>query len=101
MKQCMVTTMDNVYNPFTHFDEWYAFDQLHGYNTCSMIAYFAKTSNELDDETKNEDISFGIDRLLELNPYGIHIKVYEDDADSINPLANEAFKESYAEPSTA
>ncbi len=93
MKQCMVTTMDNVYNPFTHFDEWYAYDQANGYNTCSMLAYFAKTSNELDEEWQAEDIERGIDRLLELNPLGIHMKVYEDDADLIIPIANKVFQE--------
>lgn len=94
MKQCMVTTMDNVYNPFTQFDEWYAYDQANGYNTCSMLAYFTKTSSELDEEWLEEDIDRGIDRLLELNPLGIHMKVYQDEADLIIPLANEAYRDS-------
>lgn len=33
-----LTTVDNPYNPFTHFSEWFAFDSFHGYNTCGVLA---------------------------------------------------------------
>ena len=29
----MLTTIDNPFNPFTNFDDWYAFDTSKGYNT--------------------------------------------------------------------
>ena len=35
---CMITTIDNPYNPFTQFDEWYAFDEGKGYCTSGYLA---------------------------------------------------------------
>ena len=37
-KDVMLTTIDNPYNPFTNFNEWYAFDVSHGYNTCAYLS---------------------------------------------------------------
>lgn len=37
-KDVMLTTIDNPYNPYTNFNEWYAFDVSHGYNTCAYLS---------------------------------------------------------------
>lgn len=37
-KEVMLTTIDNPYNPYTNFNEWYAFDVSHGYNTCAYLS---------------------------------------------------------------
>lgn len=92
MAQCMLTTMDNPYNPFTHFDEWFAFDIEHQYMTTEWLGKLAKTSSLLEDEENKEEISAAIDRFLAINPYGIHFKVYDYDANTIIPLANKAFE---------
>jgi len=91
MKQCMLTTMDNPWNPFTRTDEWLAFDISHGYGTWQLLAYLARTSTELEDEDYHEAVLSAMDDLLELNPFGIHYRVYEDEADTVIKLANEAF----------
>ena len=36
-KQAMLSTADNPWNPFTNFNEWYAFDVVHGYNSCGVL----------------------------------------------------------------
>ena len=94
MNTCMVTTIDNPYNPFTSFKEWYAYDFIHGYKTCEWLAHFARTSTELSEEDYNDEINQAINDLLELNPLGIHMKVYEKEAETLIRLANEAFEES-------
>ena len=33
-----LTTLDNPFNPFTEWDQWYFFDMSQGYNTCERIA---------------------------------------------------------------
>ena len=40
----MLTTVDNPFNPFTEFDEWFAFDRQMGYNTPSFLDRIAKVS---------------------------------------------------------
>ena len=93
MRQCMVTTMDNKWNPFTQYDEWLAYDNEMHYKTCELLAFYSKADTSLDEEAYNEETSKAIDRLLEFNPYGIHMKVYEDEASTLIPLANKAFEE--------
>lgn len=38
MDQKFPTTVDNPYNYFSQFDDWYAYDMSKGYNTCSYLA---------------------------------------------------------------
>lgn len=79
MKQTvMLTTTDNPFNPFTQWDEWFAFDESKGYHTCGYLARIAKTSDELDDIDESLTIEQAIDEIVELNITGNYRKVTED-----------------------
>lgn len=79
MEPTMITTLDNPYNPFTQFDEWYAFDEAKGYHTCSYLARIAKTSNELSEKENLIEQEKAIDEIISLNLLGIYKKVKESD----------------------
>jgi hypothetical protein len=79
MEPTMITTLDNPYNPFTQFDEWYAFDESKGYHTCSYLARIAKTSNELSERENLIEQEKAIDEIISLNLLGIYKKVKESD----------------------
>jgi hypothetical protein len=64
MEPTMITTLDNPYNPFTQFDEWYAFDESKGYHTCSYLARIAKTSNELSERENLIEQEKAIDEII-------------------------------------
>ena len=49
MKEFMLTTFDNPYDPFTQFDEWFHFDMEKGYNSCEYLARISRTSEELSE----------------------------------------------------
>jgi hypothetical protein len=74
----MLTTLDNPYDPFKQFDEWYAFDESMGYHTCSYVARIAKTSNELSEEDESLAIEQAINEIISLNVLGIYKKVSID-----------------------
>ena len=79
MNQYMITTTDNPHNPFTQFDEWYAFDESKGYHTCSYLARITRSApdlSEVDDDLAQEQ---AIDEIVELNILGIYRKVSKDD----------------------
>lgn len=78
MSGYMLTTVDNPYNPFTNFDEWYAFDEGKGYCTCGYLDRIAKTSNELSDADNEEAIDKAINEIIFFNVLGIYQKVSED-----------------------
>lgn len=82
MKESMLTTIDNPYDPFTQYDEWFAFDTQKGYNTCSYLARIAKTSDELSPADEDLAIEAAIDEIVKLNVLGIYLKVTRDIEDS-------------------
>lgn len=94
MQDCKLTTIDNPFNPFTQSRDWLNFDVKHGYNTQRWIAFFSVMSPKMDDEIIELEVDAAMNEVLEVNPYGMHIKVYKDEADVLIPLANKAYKDS-------
>lgn len=94
MADYMVTTIDNPWNPFTNYHNWLDFDMQHGYNTDQWIYILTRGSNDLPKEENEELIDAGVARLLELDPFGLHVKVYENEADTLIPIFNKAYRES-------
>lgn len=74
----MLTTIDNPFNPFTHYAEWYNYDESNGYHTCAYLARIVKHSDELSDADENIAISDAIEEIVKLNINGVYIKVTED-----------------------
>lgn len=71
----MITTVDNPYNPFTHFDEWMAYDERSGYHTMSFMARLIHTSDELSEADQDVEIENVIDEMVRENVLGIYRKV--------------------------
>lgn len=70
-----LTTVDNPYDPFTQFDEWYGFDTSKGYNTLGYVARIAKTSDELSEEDYNLEVERATDEIMRFDPLNMYIKV--------------------------
>lgn len=80
MPQSMLTTIDNPYDPFTQFDEWYAYDEAQDYHTCAYLARITKSSDELSEADEESAIESAIDEIINLNVLGIYKKVTKDEA---------------------
>ena len=46
VKELMLSTSDNPFNPFTQFQEWFAFDYSKGYNTLEYLARVTETTED-------------------------------------------------------
>jgi hypothetical protein len=68
----MLTTVDNPYDPFTQYKEWYRFDEAAGYHTTGLLARFVSTSYELSDADYDQAIEDGMKDVIDLNPLGVH-----------------------------
>lgn len=79
MKQSMLTTFDNPYDPFDDFDNWINFDSEKGYNTCSYLARIAFTSDSLSDSENEKEINRAIDEIIRYDFMNIYKKVTRDD----------------------
>lgn len=85
VKKCMLTTFDNPFDPFTQFDEWLQFDNVHDYGTCEYLARFCFTSDSLSENENAEVISDAIDGILLNDPRKIYVKIFEDGTRSDTP----------------
>lgn len=74
----MLTTVDNPYNPFVEFDEWYTFDEAAGYHSSGLLARVIITSDELSEADHDEAINNAIDEIVRENVLGIFRKISED-----------------------
>lgn len=77
-KEYMLSTIDNPWNPFKNFDEWFEFDISHNYNTSAYLARIAQTDSEMDDKTFNRKVNEAIDEIIKFNPLPIYIRVSEE-----------------------
>lgn len=73
----MLTTIDNPYDPFEQFDEWYAYDVAKGYHTSALLARVSRISDELSSSDYNVELNKAIEEIITLNPTGLYIKTYE------------------------
>ena len=71
----MLTTIDNPFNPFTNFDDWYAFDTTKGYNTCAYLDQICNSSENFTEEEQNQAINEAIDEIVKMNVLGIYVKI--------------------------
>jgi uncharacterized protein Yka (UPF0111/DUF47 family) len=71
----MLSTMDNPYNPFTHFDEWFEFDERAGYHTTQYLARLTRSSPDLSDADQSVAIENAIDEIVRENINGMYKKV--------------------------
>lgn len=80
MAEFMLTTVDNPYNPFTHYDEWLAYDERLGYGTSQLLARVLITSDELSEADQSVAIDNAINEIVSENVSGMHIKIAAGDA---------------------
>lgn len=68
MAECMLTTYDNPYNPFTHFDLWFKEDMRLGHNACGILGSRALTVHTFSDELNDELTEEAIDEIVASDP---------------------------------
>lgn len=71
----MLTTVDNPFDPFTQWDEWYVWDQNAGYCTPGLLARLAYFSDEISEADQYHAIQHAIDEIVRENVLGVHKKV--------------------------
>ena len=78
MIEWAVTTKDNPYSPFTQFDDWFHYDVLAEYYTCSYLASLYQGSTDASEFDQFNSLQLAIDELVELFPE-LYMKVQETD----------------------
>ena len=86
MRQCMLTTVDNPFDPFTEFDSWYTWDFNHDYHTPGYLARVVVSSEELSEGEQLRAIEEAIDTILEHDEMDLYIKVFSEVRTETVPL---------------
>lgn len=84
----MLTTIDNPFDPFEQFINWFLFDVEKGYNTCSYLARISRTSDEFSEQENNKEIERAIDEIIKYDFMGIYKKVKRNSKDNQSSSIN-------------
>ena len=84
MIESMLSTIDNPYNPFDDFMNWYVFDEQAGYHSTALLGRLSFGSLELSDADQRLAMENIIDEIIEENVSGMFIKVTREVPDSID-----------------
>jgi hypothetical protein len=84
-EEVMLTTIDNPYNPFDNFEQWYMFDELQARREnrptcCSYLARVDCSSDEVSEAEQRQTMNDIIDEIIELNLSGKFIKMTHEEA---------------------
>lgn len=73
--ECMLTTVDNPFDPFEQFTSWRLFDLEKGYNCCERLARFVELPDDVSEQEENEIIENAIDEIIKYDFLDIYKKV--------------------------
>ena len=83
----MLTTVDNPWNPYVNYPEWYQYDQAHGYDSTGLLARVANVSLDLSEADIDAAIEDAIDEICKINVSGIHKKISRSETITTNSQA--------------
>ena len=89
MTKCMLTTVDNPFNPFDNFEEWYKIDMQFGYNTCALLAREVPSSDSLPESYVNSIKEGFIDRWVSMFPQTYKKVTHEVDDEDYEAMIEE------------
>lgn len=76
-RDCMLTTIDNPYNPFTHWDEWLKFDRDQGYYTNEYLARVIDSDDSLSNKENEEATRAAMEQIVVYNPTKLWVLVFK------------------------
>ena len=82
IKDCMLSTVDNPYDPFEQFNLWLMFDKEKGYDSCERLARLVDLTDDMTQKEIDEEIERAMDELIKLDFTDTFIKVYKESIDT-------------------
>lgn len=76
-KGYMLTTLDNPFDPFDDFTQWYMFDCDRGHNTSSRLARIANITSEMSQKEVDDEMDRAMDLIVKYDFEDKYIKVQE------------------------
>lgn len=88
VKEAMLSTIDNEWNPFDNFSEWYSRDlelarQQNRRPSSGYLAIIAACSDDVSENEFNQVMNDAIDEIVDLDLSGTFIKVTREPKDEV------------------
>ena len=78
MSTCMLTTIDNPFDPFEQFTSWMLFDKEKGYDSSERLMRIANISDDMTQKEVDEEIERAIDEIIKYDFMNIYVKVKKE-----------------------
>ena len=75
MTCCMLSTIDNPFNPFEDYSSWLMFDKEKGYDSAERLMRIAKLTDDMTQKEENEEIERAIDQIIKYDILNVYVKV--------------------------
>ena len=75
MTCCMLSTIDNPFNPFEDYSSWLMFDKEKGYDSAERLMRIAKVTDDMTQKEENEEIERAIDEIIKYDFLNVYTKV--------------------------
>ena len=75
MTCCMLSTIDNPFNPFEDYSSWLMFDKEKGYDSAERLMRIANLTDDMTQKEENEEIERAIDEIIKYDILNVYIKV--------------------------
>jgi hypothetical protein len=85
---CMLSTIDNPFDPFEQFTSWFMFDVEKGYYSCSRLARIAKFSDEMTQKEIDDENERAIDEIIKYDFTNTYIKVTRKTVENVHDDLN-------------
>ena len=79
MKDVLLTTVDNPYNPHTDYYNWFIWDTAHHYNTLQKISTESYDDDSMSDEEHDEMYDLIMNEIINNDDLGIYCLIEPDD----------------------
>ncbi len=78
MSTCMLTTIDNPFDPFEQFTSWMLFDKEKGYDSSERLMRIANISDDMTQKEVDEEIERAIDEIIKYDFLNIYVKAKKE-----------------------
>lgn len=80
IRECMLTTIDNPFDPFEQFTSWDLFDHEKGYNSKERLARLVDPylKEDMTEKEESETIERVIDEIIKYDPLNLFKKVIKE-----------------------
>ena len=75
MDEVMITTIDNPYDPFEQFANWFLFDVEKGYNTCARLGRLVQFTDDMTQQEMDAEEERVIDEIIKYDFLDLYKKV--------------------------